>query len=110
MSVITISRQFGAGGKTLGEMADALPPVVMLKTKVDSDELPTGDDLAAKLATLGPGEIDSRDGLKWVGQGGWVHVRPSNTEPYLRLLIEAKDETTLAKKRSQIEGTLAPFV
>ena len=43
----------------------------------------------AALRRLGPGEIDDRDGLKWVGAGGWVHVRPSNTEPLLRLNLEA---------------------
>jgi phosphomannomutase len=64
----------------------------MVKTKVAADELPPGEGLRAALQGLGPGEIDDRDGLKWVGAGGWVHVRPSNTEPVVRIIAEAQDE------------------
>jgi phosphomannomutase len=66
----------------------------MVKTKVDSDELPVGEELEARLEKLGPGEIDRRDGLKWSGAEAWVHVRPSNTEAVVRIIAEAKDEAT----------------
>lgn len=36
----------------------------------------------------------------------WFNVRPSNTEPYLRLIIEAKSEEMLAEKRAEIENLL----
>lgn len=79
-------------GNSLAELADALPPVAMVKTKVDSDELPVGEALIPVLEKLGAGEIDSRDGLKWIGEDAWVHVRPSNTEAVVRIIAEAKDE------------------
>ncbi len=83
-------------GGTLSEMVAALPPVVMRKIKVPADQLPAGDDLKKVLASLGPGTIDERDGLKWVGEAGWVHVRPSNTEPVVRIIAEAQDEKQVA--------------
>jgi phosphomannomutase len=36
----------------------------------------------------------------------WFSIRPSNTEPWLRLLIEAKNEKILAAKRAAIEAVL----
>jgi phosphomannomutase len=79
-------------GGTLAEWVATLPPVVMVKTKVAADDLPQGEGLRAVLQGLGAGEIDDRDGLKWTGTGGWVHVRPSNTEPVVRIIAEAQDE------------------
>ena len=57
-----------------------------------------------------PEAIHDFDGVRIEFADWWFNIRPSNTEPYLRLLIEAKDEITLTKKRSQIENALAPFV
>ncbi len=39
---------------------------------------------------------DELDGLTVTGQDWWFNVRPSNTEPLLRLNVEASDEPTLA--------------
>ena len=36
--------------------------------------------------------IDVQDGLKIIRDYGWVHVRPSNTEPIIRCYAEAKTE------------------
>jgi phosphomannomutase len=94
VGIAMILQAVAESGGTLGDMASALPPVAMVKTKVASDELPSGDALAAILKSLGEGELDDRDGLKWTGADGWVHVRPSNTEPVVRIIAEAKDEAS----------------
>ena len=77
---------------TLGALAAELPPVAMVKTKVEDPSFPSGDALVARLERLGPGAIDRRDGVKWTGTDAWVHVRSSNTEPAVRIIAEAKDE------------------
>ena len=94
VGIAMILQAVAESGRSLAEMADALPPVAMVKTKVDSDDLPTGDDLAKLLGGLGEGRIDDRDGLKWIGPHAWVHIRPSNTEPVVRIIAEAKDEAS----------------
>ncbi len=94
VGIVMILQALAESGLSLAEMADALPPVAMVKTKVDSDDLVAGDDLARLLAGLGEGRIDDRDGLKWIGPDAWVHVRPSNTEPVVRIIAEAKDEAS----------------
>jgi phosphomannomutase len=104
VGIAMIAQAVAVGGRRLGEMADALPPVVMVKTKVASDELPEGAALVAALQALGPGEIDERDGLKWVGQAGWVHVRSSNTEAVVRIIAEAQDEAAAVEMINKVKS------
>ncbi len=61
------------------------------------------DALAARYSD---GRIDYLDGITVQYDDWWFNVRPSNTEPYLRLVLEAKDEEALAKRRVELEGLL----
>jgi len=45
---------------------------------------------------------DELDGLTVTGEDWWFNVRPSNTEPLLRLNVEAADEPTLAARRDEV--------
>jgi phosphomannomutase len=46
--------------------------------------------------------MDDMDGLTVTAQDWWFNVRPSNTEPLLRLNVEASDEPTLAALRDEV--------
>jgi phosphomannomutase len=46
--------------------------------------------------------MDDLDGLTVTAQDWWFNVRPSNTEPLLRLNVEASDEPTLAATRDEV--------
>jgi phosphomannomutase len=52
------------------------------------------------------GEIDYLDGITVAYPTWWFNVRPSNTEPYLRLVLEAGSEEELAGRRAELEGLL----
>ncbi|MDR1758378.1 MAG: phosphoglucosamine mutase [Bacteroidales bacterium] len=39
-------------------------------------------------------QIDVTDGIKIDFKDSWIHLRPSNTEPIIRVYAEAKDKTT----------------
>ncbi|MEV6121966.1 phosphomannomutase/phosphoglucomutase [Streptomyces sp. NPDC052077] len=45
--------------------------------------------------------LDELDGLTVTAGDWWFNVRPSNTEPLLRLNAEARDEATMAKVRDE---------
>jgi phosphomannomutase len=47
---------------------------------------------------------DDLDGLTITGPQWWFNLRPSNTEPLLRLNVEAADEQTLAQVRDEVLG------
>ncbi|MEZ0115891.1 phosphomannomutase [Catenulispora sp. EB89] len=46
--------------------------------------------------------VDELDGLTVTGDGWWFNVRPSNTEPLLRLNIEAADADAVAALRDEV--------
>jgi phosphomannomutase len=46
--------------------------------------------------------MDDLDGLTVTTRDWWFNVRPSNTEPLLRLNVEASDEPTLAATRDEV--------
>ena len=69
----------------------------------------TVPDGAAKLVEIeqayadAPGvTLDHLDGLTVESQGWWFNLRPSNTEPLLRLNVEAADEPTMAHVRDEV--------
>ncbi len=56
-----------------------------------------------------PMEILDFDGYRLEFKDWWFNVRPSNTEPYLRLLAEANNHEILNKKLEEINTVLKNF-
>jgi phosphomannomutase len=69
-----------------------------------SDQQMIMDRVAAAFA--GRGEQDRIDGLTISGPDWWVNVRPSNTEPLLRLNVEASDRKTMEALRDETLGLI----
>ncbi|WP_327395657.1 phosphomannomutase/phosphoglucomutase [Streptomyces phaeochromogenes] len=68
----------------------------------------TVDDQAGRLAAIKATyearediTLDELDGLTVTATDWWFNVRPSNTEPLLRLNAEARDEPTMVKVRDE---------
>ena len=55
---------------------------------------------------VGAGRPDCTDGLTVEFQDWWFNVRPSNTEPLLRLNVEAGDEQGMAVLRDDVFGMM----
>ncbi|MFE2188485.1 phosphomannomutase/phosphoglucomutase [Streptomyces sp. NPDC059455] len=47
-------------------------------------------------------ELDELDGLTVTTPNWWFNLRPSNTEPLLRLNVEARDQETVAEVRDEV--------
>lgn len=83
-------------GRSLSDIVDALPSYAIVK-----DKLPIQEGMAARaIATLGEAfadeRIDTQDGIRIdiEADKSWVHLRPSNTEPILRIIAEAPEADT----------------
>ena len=50
--------------------------------------------------------FDDLDGMTATGPGWWFNVRPSNTEPLLRLNAEAPDQASLDALRDRVLGLI----
>jgi phosphomannomutase len=74
--------------------------------EVNSEVADTTESLAAVTAAFAsrPGvKTDELDGLTVeMDGGGWFNVRPSNTEPLLRLNVEAPDQESMEKLRDEV--------
>ena len=77
--------------------------------EINSTVTDQADRLAAIKATYGPQAgvtLDELDGLTVTTTDWWFNVRPSNTEPLLRLNAEARDEATMTKVRDEVLGII----
>jgi phosphomannomutase len=92
----------------LSRAAEPLSAVIApFKRYHDSGEINTRvDDQIAKVEELASvfadGRQDRTDGLTVEFEDWWFNVRPSNTEPLLRLNVEAKTDELLRDETSQI--------
>jgi len=78
--------------KPLSEIVASLPSYVIVKDKyqISRDRLPQANALLEK---RWPGvRANKVDGLRLDWDDRWVHVRPSNTEPIVRVIAEAPTE------------------
>lgn len=73
---------------TVSGLVEAAPRYSIVKAKV-----PRRDDLAPIYQRLqsrfADATADTRDGLRLAWPGRWVHLRPSGTEPVIRIIAEA---------------------
>jgi phosphomannomutase len=108
VAVALIAQSLAAGGSTLRALADALPALHMVKRK-----LPLPDEgwegPAARLRQRFAGyAADETDGLRLERGEEWVHVRPSGTEPVVRVIAEAPARSRaldlIAEARAAVEG------
>ncbi|NMA22289.1 MAG: phosphomannomutase/phosphoglucomutase, partial [Spirochaetales bacterium] len=56
-----------------------------------------------------PTEVMDFDGYRIEFPTWWFNVRKSNTEPYLRLVVEAKDDIELAQKLEELSAVIRSF-
>jgi phosphomannomutase len=92
-------------GKALSELVASLPRYTIVKDKytVARDRLP---QLNTALETRWPEAKANRlDGLRLDWPDRWVHVRPSNTEPIVRVIAEAP-VAAAAEELCKAVGTL----
>jgi len=84
-----------ATGGTLSEFRKTFPDYFMSKKKVELTTLSKEslDRIFDTVAANHPdAECNRLDGLKLDFENGWVHLRPSNTEPIVRIYTEASTQ------------------
>ncbi len=89
---------------------------VLAKIKVYPTErlkIPCDDKAKKKIMTnlkkvLGPREgVDYTDGIRITSPGGWILMRPSGTEPYMRITAEGRTEKELKAIVDEGKGWVA---
>lgn len=98
-------------GATASDLAGRIPATVMRKEKIEVEGVDVDLVLESLERAFPAATVDRTDGLKLLVDGGWVHVRKSNTEPILRILAEAESagavDDLVARAREAVRGTAA---
>jgi phosphomannomutase len=78
--------------RPLSALVAELPKYVIVKDKLDRPNASLETVYAALRAAFADATVDTQDGLRLSWPDRWVHVRPSGTEPIVRVIAEAPDE------------------
>jgi phosphoglucosamine mutase len=80
-----------AGRRKLSALVDEIPSYPVLRGSVAGDRSAM-KILEKKLKAEAKGELDTIDGLRLAFSDGWLLIRPSGTEPKIRITAEAKSQ------------------
>ena len=78
--------------RPLSAIVDAMPRYVIVKDKLPRPDASLEKVYGALESAFGDATADRQDGLRLAWADRWVHVRPSGTEPIVRVIAEAPDE------------------
>jgi phosphomannomutase len=76
-------------GEPLSRIVGRFPKYAIIKDKLDRPSKPLDAVYTALTAAFPDAEADTQDGLRLSWPDRWVHVRPSGTEPIVRVIAEA---------------------
>jgi phosphomannomutase len=76
-------------GKPLSKIIAAYPRYVIVKDKLDRPNAPLDAVYEALTRAFPDADADTQDGLRLTWPDRWVHIRPSGTEPIVRVIAEA---------------------
>ena len=76
-------------GRPLSKIVGSLPRYVIVKDKLDRPNASLSTVYEAMRAAFPDAAVDTQDGLRLSWPDRWVHVRPSGTEPIVRVIAEA---------------------
>ena len=88
LAIALVLHLLAVSGRTVGELVADQPRYVIVKAKVPRGG-PAGA-YAALVERYGDALVDRQDGLRLAWEDRWLHVRPSGTEPIVRLIAEAR--------------------
>ena len=98
-------------GKTLGQLIDEIVAYansgeINFKLEQKDEAI---DALYKKYSAMNPTKIMDFDGYRIEFPSWWFSVRKSNTEPYLRIVAEAKSQAELDEKLADLKAIIGQF-
>ncbi|MEO2158446.1 MAG: phosphoglucosamine mutase, partial [bacterium] len=108
MAAVLILQNLLEVSSSLSESVAKWPRYTIQKKKVNfpRENLPKAYSVL-KLEMLGA-QLDETDGLRmsWPEENKWVHVRPSGTEPVIRLIAEACNQVVVGELLEEVAAHL----
>ena len=92
-----------ASGKTISQLVAELPRYEIVKTKFECRREDANRAVEALKKEFASEKVDTQDGIRIDWDRAWVHARPSNTEPIMRIIAEAPDRATAEEKIAAVQ-------
>jgi phosphomannomutase len=83
--------------KTISQLKNEISSYYMSKDKLTANHTQAQQILELIKKTFTDTKPDTTDGCRFDFEDGWIHARPSNTEPVVRFIIETKDRQSAQK-------------
>ncbi len=84
-------------GKTISRLVGEIGGYYMSKDKFAAGKSQAEQILKSATKAFTNAKLDTTDGCRFDFDDGWLHLRVSNTEPVMRIIVEAKDRGTAQK-------------
>ncbi|MEO0093035.1 MAG: phosphoglucosamine mutase [candidate division WOR-3 bacterium] len=94
--------------KPLSEIRREIPRYYIQKTTLPYQSKTWANKKIALKKAFGLARFDAADGLKVIGKDYWVHIRPSNTEPVLRIIAETNTPESTTNLIAKVKEILKP--
>jgi len=92
LGVALILQLLAETDKALSAVAAGLPRYVIVKDKLDRPKASLESVYSSLRDAFSDARVDTQDGLRLAWTDRWLHVRPSGTEPIVRVIAEAPTE------------------
>lgn len=111
VAVLNLLRRSGPSGSEISAFSEITAPLRRYAKSSEinfevEDKDGTMEALVQRYATEGGGTLDRLDGIRIDFDDWWFNVRPSNTEPLLRLVLEASTPEELAARQAELTAQL----
>ena len=111
VGIVLVLQLMAETGKSISELVGDIGGYYMSKGKFSAGQDQTQRILDSVKTIFAGAKLDATDGCRFDFDDGWLHIRASNTEPVMRVIVEAKDQVTaqkyidaVAKVRDDVTG------
>jgi phosphomannomutase len=92
--------------RTLSAWNAEFPDFFMVKGKVALGSIPLKKTIQRAKSIFREAEVDETDGVKFIFKDSFLHLRPSGTEPIIRMFVEAPDKLTATHLLKHLNAVL----
>jgi phosphomannomutase len=103
VGIAYVLQLMAATGKRISELVAEIPRYEIVKTKFECRREDAERAVEALKSAFAAERIDTQDGLRIDWPDAWVHARPSNTEPIMRIIAEAPSRADAQRRIDAVQ-------
>jgi phosphomannomutase len=97
VAIVLVLQLMAETGKTVSQLAGEITSYYMGKDKFAAEQTQAQQILKLAKKAFADAKLDTTDGCRFDFDDGWLHLRASNTEHVMRVIVEAKNRSIAQK-------------